>query len=112
MVRLNWSTVFCFEWSYKAARTTQAFSVKDAANLGAEIVLISLTLKTGDEANDVRNVEVFSRLAHLVPGKYPAQKDRSYRRRPENPPGNGEDASPAGPQLLLDLYPFDETGKE
>jgi DhnA family fructose-bisphosphate aldolase class Ia len=63
MVRLNWSTVFCFEWSYKAARTTQAFSVKDAANLGAEIVLISLTLKTGDEANDVRNVEVFSRLA-------------------------------------------------
>jgi DhnA family fructose-bisphosphate aldolase class Ia len=37
--------------------------VKDAANLGAEIVLISLTLKTGDEANDVRNVEVFSRLA-------------------------------------------------
>jgi len=62
IVRLNWSTVFCFEWGYSQARTTPAFTVKEAIRLGAEIVLISLTLKTGDEANDVRNVEIFSRL--------------------------------------------------
>lgn len=62
IVRLNWSTVFCFEWGYSQARTGQAFSVKEAVALGAEMVLISLTLKTGDEANDVHNVEVFSRL--------------------------------------------------
>lgn len=62
IVRLNWSTVFCFEWEYTQARTAPAFSVKEAIRLGAEIVLISLTLKTGDEANDARNVEVFSRL--------------------------------------------------
>ena len=62
IVRLNWSTVFCFEWGYTQARTAPAFSVKEAIGLGAEIVLISLTLKTGDEANDARNVEIFSRL--------------------------------------------------
>jgi DhnA family fructose-bisphosphate aldolase class Ia len=62
IVRLNWSTVFCFEWGYTQARTAPAFTVKEAIGLGAEIVLISLTLKTGDEANDVHNVEIFSRL--------------------------------------------------
>ena len=51
VVRLNWSTVFCFEWGYNQSLTTQAFSVKDAVALGAQIVLVSLTLKTGDEAN-------------------------------------------------------------
>jgi len=64
MVRLNWSTVFCFEWGYKMSRTAHAFSVKDAVALGDEIVLVSLTLKTGDEANDARNVEIFSKLCN------------------------------------------------
>lgn len=62
IVRLNWSTVFCFEWGYNQARSTPAFTVKEAIRLGAEIVLVSLTLKTGDEANDARNVEIFSSL--------------------------------------------------
>jgi DhnA family fructose-bisphosphate aldolase class Ia len=62
IVRLNWSTVFCFGWGYQQARTGRAFTVKDAIALGAEIVLVSLTLKTGDEANDVHNVEIFSDL--------------------------------------------------
>jgi DhnA family fructose-bisphosphate aldolase class Ia len=62
IVRLNWSTVFCFEWGYRRAQTVPAFSVKEAVALGAEMVLISLTLRTGDEANDARNVEIFSNL--------------------------------------------------
>jgi DhnA family fructose-bisphosphate aldolase class Ia len=64
IVRLNWSTVFCFEWKYGMSKTAFAFSVKDAVELGAEIVLISLTLKTGNEENDARNVEIFSRLCN------------------------------------------------
>ncbi len=64
MVRLNWSTVFCFEWEYTKSKTANAFTVKDAVELGAEIVLVSLTLKTGDEENDARNVEIFSRLCN------------------------------------------------
>jgi len=64
IVRLNWSTVFCFEWGYTKAYARQAFSVKDAVALGAEIVLISLTLKTGDEKTEVENVELFGRLCN------------------------------------------------
>jgi DhnA family fructose-bisphosphate aldolase class Ia len=62
IVRLNWSTVFCFEWGYSRSQTVQAFSVREAVSFGTEVVLISLTLKTGDEANDAHNVEVFSKL--------------------------------------------------
>jgi DhnA family fructose-bisphosphate aldolase class Ia len=62
IVRINWSTVFCFEWGYNRAHTVPAFSVKEAVALGAEIVLLSLTLKTGDQGEDARNVEIFSKL--------------------------------------------------
>jgi DhnA family fructose-bisphosphate aldolase class Ia len=64
IVRLNWSTVFCFDWGYSRAQTVQAFSVEDAIRLGADLVLVSLTLKTGDEANDARNVELFAKLCN------------------------------------------------
>jgi DhnA family fructose-bisphosphate aldolase class Ia len=64
IVRLNWSTVFCFKWGYTKAYTRQALSAKDALTLGAEIVLISLTLKTGCEKTDVENVELFGKLCN------------------------------------------------
>lgn len=64
IVRINWSTVFCFEWGYTKAYARQAFSVKDAVALGAEIVLVSLTLKTGDERTDIENVELFGKLCN------------------------------------------------
>jgi DhnA family fructose-bisphosphate aldolase class Ia len=62
VVRLNWSTVYCFHWEYHRAITVPACSVREAVSLGAEIVLVSLTLKTGDEAVDARNVEIYSGL--------------------------------------------------
>lgn len=64
VVRLNWSTVFCFEWGYKKALSTKAIGVKDAIAQGAEIALISLTLKTGDERTDIENVKLFSELSN------------------------------------------------
>jgi DhnA family fructose-bisphosphate aldolase class Ia len=63
IVRLNWSTVFCFEWHYEKSFAVQAFSARDAMALGAEIGLISLTLKTGSEETDAKNVELFGRMA-------------------------------------------------
>jgi len=68
IVRINWSTVFCFNWGYNKAYARKAFSVKDAIALGAEIVLISLTLKTGDEKTDVENVELFASLCSEARG--------------------------------------------
>jgi len=62
IVRVNWSTVYCFHWNYNAARTVTAQSVYDAVASGAEMVLISLTIGTGDEDTDAKNVEVFSAL--------------------------------------------------
>ncbi|MHB0938092.1 MAG: class I fructose-bisphosphate aldolase [Armatimonadota bacterium] len=62
MVRVNWSTVYAFHWNYNDANTVPATSVADAVAAGADLVLISLTLKTGSEARDAANVEVFCKL--------------------------------------------------
>jgi DhnA family fructose-bisphosphate aldolase class Ia len=62
VVRVNWSTVYCFHWRYHRAVTVPACSVREAVSLGAEIVLVSLTLQTGDETVDAKNVEVFCKL--------------------------------------------------
>jgi len=62
VVRLNWSTVYCFQWQYKEAATVAAFTPAEALRLGADVALISLTLETGSEANDAKNVEVFRSL--------------------------------------------------
>jgi len=62
IARLNWSTVYCFKWEYKNAVTVPAFSPKEALKLGADVVLVSLTLQTGSEMTDALNVEVFRKL--------------------------------------------------
>jgi DhnA family fructose-bisphosphate aldolase class Ia len=64
IVRINWSTVYCFHWKYNDAATVVAARVEDAVAAGAEIVLISLTLQTGSEAQDAKNVEVYCKLAN------------------------------------------------
>ncbi len=62
IVRLNWSSVYCFNWNYNKAYTVITQSVEDAVSHGAEIVLASLTLQTGSEETDSRNVEIYSKL--------------------------------------------------
>ena len=62
VVRLNWSTTYCFKWNYKQGATVPAFSAAEALRLGAEVALVSLTLETGSEANDAHNVAVFRQL--------------------------------------------------
>jgi DhnA family fructose-bisphosphate aldolase class Ia len=62
IVRINWCDVYCFHWNYNQANTVVAVTVEDAVSAGAEIVLISLTIATGNPEIDARNVEVYSRL--------------------------------------------------
>jgi len=84
MVRLNWSSHFCFHWDYSEGIAVKACSVADAVAMGTEIALVCLTLKTGSELRDASNVNVFSELLseakHLgvpVVGEYfPARPDR------------------------------------
>jgi DhnA family fructose-bisphosphate aldolase class Ia len=66
IVRLNWSSVYCFHWNYNQAYTVLAQTVEESVAGGAEIVLASLTLQTGSEETDARNVEVYSRLVHAA----------------------------------------------
>ncbi len=64
ITRINWATTYCFNWKYSQAETVEAFSPHDAFELGADVVLISLTLQTGSETRDAENVRVFSRLCN------------------------------------------------
>ncbi len=60
--RLNWDSVYCFHWNYNDSPAVEAFSPQEAVTLGVEVALVSLTLKTGSEERDARNVEVFRRM--------------------------------------------------
>ena len=62
VVRLNWNSVYCFGWNYRAARSVHAYGVLDALREGMDIPLASLTLQTGDEERDAENVNVFAEL--------------------------------------------------
>lgn len=61
ITRLNWNTIHCEPWGYQEANIVHILAVKDAVRLGAEVVLASLTLQTGLEEKDARNVAEFSR---------------------------------------------------
>ncbi len=66
VVRLNWSSVYCFHWNYNNACTVLAQTVEEAVSNGAEVILASLTLQTGSEETDTRNVELYSRLVNAA----------------------------------------------
>lgn len=62
VVRLNWSTVYCYRWNAREAATVAACSALEAVRLGADAALISLTLPTGSETVDAANVRCFRQL--------------------------------------------------
>jgi len=62
IVRINWSTIYCFDWQYHSGDTVAAFSPVEALRAGAQMVLISLSLQTGSQERDAKNVEVFRKL--------------------------------------------------
>ena len=62
VMRLNWSSHFCFEWGYRDGAAVQAISPEEAVQLGADVALVCLTLQTGSEERDARGVELFAQL--------------------------------------------------
>lgn len=64
IIRLNWTAGLCILWDdYKEAPTTEVITPADALALGADIVLANLTLHTGTEEVDARNVGIFAKFA-------------------------------------------------
>ncbi len=61
MVRLNWGTQYATQWGYHESRSVPVISAADAVALGADIVLVGMSIKTGSEAVDAENVEVVAR---------------------------------------------------
>ena len=62
IVRINWSTIYCFSWDYHSGDTVVAFTPQQALQWGAQLVLVSLSLHTGDQKLDAKNVRIFRQL--------------------------------------------------
>lgn len=62
IARINWCTTYCFKWDYHLGNAVAAFTPKLALQLGAQMVLISLTLHTESEQRDADNVRIFTDL--------------------------------------------------
>jgi DhnA family fructose-bisphosphate aldolase class Ia len=62
ITRINWSTIYCFNWDYHSGDTVKVLTAEKALQIGAQIVLISLSLQTGQQSCDAKNIEVFSEL--------------------------------------------------
>jgi len=63
IVRLTWTTAYCFPWNYKEAHTCQVFSAGEALTAGADVVMACCNLQSGDESLDTDNVSLFADLA-------------------------------------------------
>lgn len=62
IMRLNWSSHFCFHWGYREGEAVRVAGAAEAVRLGADAALVCLTLATGSEERDARGVELFSAL--------------------------------------------------
>jgi putative autoinducer-2 (AI-2) aldolase len=61
IVRLNWGTQYATQWGYHESRSVPMISAAGAVALGADIVLVGMSIKTGSEAIDAENVEMVAR---------------------------------------------------
>lgn len=92
MVRLNWGTQYATQWAYHESRSVPVISAADAVALGADVVLVGMSIRTGSEAVDAENVEIVARAVAekrqagvpLVGEVYPAgHEDLSPEQRHE-----------------------------
>ncbi len=56
ILRLNWGTQYATQWGYNESRSVPMISAAQAVALGADIVLVGMSIKTGSEAVDAENV--------------------------------------------------------
>lgn len=61
MLRLNWGTQYATQWGYHESRTVPMISTQQAVALGADIVLVGMSIQTGSEAVDAENVAQVAR---------------------------------------------------
>ena len=62
VLRVTWTTAYCFPWSYRESHTCAVMSVDDALAAGATFVMACCLLQSGSEAVDRDNVRLFSQI--------------------------------------------------
>ena len=62
IVRINWNSDYCFQWSYTNGYHGVVLSPVQAMAMGVDVVLASISIGSGDAAVDSANVEQFARL--------------------------------------------------
>jgi DhnA family fructose-bisphosphate aldolase class Ia len=92
IVRLNWGTQYASQWQYHESRSVPVLSAAEAVALGADVVLVGMSIHTGSEAVDAENIAVVARAiaekqragVPLVGEVYPAgHEDLSPEQRHE-----------------------------
>jgi DhnA family fructose-bisphosphate aldolase class Ia len=63
LVRGNWNTIHCEPWHYQEAHIVKSIPMRSVVAAGADAVVASLVLQTGNELWDAKNVETFGQLA-------------------------------------------------
>ena len=104
ITRINWSSVFAFQWNYIHAQNAYVVEPEEAVFMGADMVLVQLCLHTGDEGNDAHNVEIFSRLtakAHAL--GIPVIGEMFPNRTGELPPEQLHDEIYKGCRIISEL---------
>ncbi len=61
ILRLNWGTQYATQWAYHESRSVPMISAAQAVGLGADVVLVGMSIKTGSEAVDAENVAEVAR---------------------------------------------------
>jgi len=62
ILRLNWSSSYCFQWNYNDSLAADVISPQEALYLGADLGMASLILKTEAERVDTENVANFAKI--------------------------------------------------
>ncbi|MGD0370989.1 MAG: fructose-bisphosphate aldolase [Candidatus Dormibacteria bacterium] len=83
MIRLNWGTQYASQWQYHESRSVPVLTAAEAVALGADIVLVGMSIHTGSEAVDAENVEMVARAVSqkraagvpIVGEVYPADQE-------------------------------------
>lgn len=63
LVRVTWTTAYCFEWKYNEGHTAQVIPVEKASACGADIVTACCVLQTGSQQVDRDNIRLFSDIS-------------------------------------------------
>jgi DhnA family fructose-bisphosphate aldolase class Ia len=104
IIRLNWGTQYATQWQYQESRSVSVLTAREAVALGADIVLVGMSIHTGSEAVDAENIEVVARAVSekrragvpLVGEVYPAGHE-------DLPPEQRHDQIAVGCRMVAEL---------